>query len=233
MKRVMTMALEKARIINTEKDGKTIEVMFNPPSMSISSSNSYADLKSPGSNQEKQQFIKNNSDVLSVELFFDTTRTNSEVRDVVNPIIDLARVRKGAKEPPKLIFAWGAYVFDCVIISIDQTYDYFNSSGQALRATLKMKFRRVSPEDESDDAAPAKTGAKAVNAAKKAAKKTASKVVVQPNQNITCFCSCQSDWRPIAVENKIPNPHLISTDEYVGKELLVCSEENMSYSSNY
>jgi hypothetical protein len=211
------MPMERAKIINTEKDGKTIDVMFNPPSLNVVTSNSYADAKTPGSNQEKQQFIQNNSDIMSVEFFFDTTRTDTEVRDVVNPILDLAKVPKGAKVPPKLKFAWGAYVFDCVIISIDQTYDYFNSYGQALRATLKVKFRSIEPVDET-----------AIEPAKPAQKAPAKKKVVKPKQDITCFCEDPKDWRPVAEVNNIDNPNLVSTNAMVGEEL-ICKEENMSH----
>ena len=210
------MPLEKAMIINPAKPKEPHKVIYNPPSLKIASSNTYADLKNPGGALDKQQFVKNNCDVLTVDLFFDITRQPldpenptklyTDVRELVNPILALAKVPKDKKEPPKLKFAWGQFSFDCVIISIDHTYDYFSSSGNALRATLNVKFRRVEPAA----AAPAK-----------AAADTAAKKVVEAGQDVVCFCADPKDWRSVCEANNIDNPFLVSSGEMVG-EALVC-----------
>ena len=260
------MPMEKAKIINTEKGGETIEVMYNPPSLKILSSNSYADAKTPGKNQDDTQYLGNNNDILTVELFFDTTRRGREpvevrgagassgslaglaagaaagaaggiaaggvsgaaagvagglvggaaasisadVRALVNPIMELAKMpvddtgKKATGDPPKLIFAWGAYTFDCVLISADQTYDYFNAEGQAQRATLALKFRRVKPTEGA--AAPVQaTQVKAVK-----------KETVKAGQDITSFCENPKDWRAVAVLNNMDNPNLVATGSMVG-----------------
>jgi len=200
------MAMEKAMIINTDNAGQKFEVMYNPPSLNITSSNSYADMNTPGGNQEKQQYIKGNSDVLSVELFFDTTRSGKNVRDEVDPILDLGRVTKGAKEPPKLKFAWGAYTFDCVILSIDHTYDYFNSSGQALRASLKIKFQRIEP-----------AGASANTSLSSSLFDVVKTEVLKVGQDLTGLCDVPTDWRKIAELNNIDNPLLVCAGDMVGQ----------------
>jgi phage protein U len=192
------MPIEKAKIVNTEKAGhEPIEVMFNPPSLKLNSSNSYADLKTPGGNQEQQQYIKTNPDTLTVELFFDTTRQGKDVTTVVNPIIELTKVSKATKEPPKLIFAWGEFSFPCVITSVDHLYDYFNSSGQALRAMLTVKFRRCEPEEKP--AEPVKS------AVKKVAQKATKTEVVKKGDNIMCFCVDPKDAKKVCELNGINN----------------------------
>lgn len=206
------MPLDKARIVKPGKTkNETIYVMFNPPSMKITSTNKYADQKTPGGSQEKQQFIKKNNDILAIDFFFDTTREGKDVSAKVEPILELAKVPKNAKEPPRLEFAWGNFSFPCIITSIEHTYDYFNSSGHALRATLSVKFLRCEPE-ESLDGEPA---------AKKAASKAAKTEVVKAGQDITCFCSNSSEWRKVAEQNNIDNPLLFDLGEMVGQSILV------------
>ena len=213
----VVLTMEKARIINKEKPGlEAIEVMFNPPTLKISSSNSYADSKTPGTDKkEKQQYIKTNSDMLTVELFFDTTRTNSDVRAVVQPILELTKVDKTTKEPPNLIFAWGSLNFDCIIISIDHSYEYFNSDGNAMRATLSVKFKSSEPKSAVKEE-PLKAAAKKVKT-----------VVVKAGQNCTCICEGKppEDWREIAELNELDNP--LASQELVGQTLYTPADNGL------
>ncbi|NLT57992.1 MAG: hypothetical protein GXX99_03420 [Clostridiales bacterium] len=202
------MPMEKAKIINTEQTGhRPIEVMFNPPLLEMSSSNSYADLKTPSKSQENQQFIKKNNDSLTVRLFFDTTREGVGVNTAVDPIIDLARVPKNAKQPPRLVFAWGEFNFPCVITSIDHKYDYFDSAGRALRAELVVKFQRCEPEAAAQEAPSPK------------AQKAEKQVTVKAGENLSCFCVDPKDWRAVALLNGIDNPLLFNQNEMVGMSI--------------
>ncbi|MCL2707217.1 MAG: hypothetical protein FWE97_03555 [Dehalococcoidia bacterium] len=206
------MPLTKAIIINTDKkEFEPITVMFNPPSLKVKSSNSYADPKIPGGAQDQQQFIKKDTDVLTVEFFFDTTRDGSDVSSAVNPILELAKVSKEKKEPPKLIFAWGDFNFPSIITSIDQTYDYFNSEGHALRATLVVTFLRCEPDNTSVQTTQAKSAApKAKPSIQVQAKQTLSDIAV-------CVCNDPAKWREIAEANSIDNPLLFNNGDMVGK----------------
>ena len=211
------MTVEKARIINKEKPGlDAIEVMFNPPSLKISSSNSYADSKTPGTDKEKQQYIKTNSDVLTVELFFDTTRTTDDVREAVKPILELAKVDKTTKEPPNLIFAWGSLSFDCIITSIDHSYEYFNSDGHAMRATLSVKFKSSEPKAEVKEGP------------LKSAKNKLKTTVIRAGQNCTCVCEGRDPekWRDVAELNGMDNPFTVK--DRVG-EILYTPADSGSY----
>lgn len=211
------MSIEKAVIKDLDNNNALHKVMYNPPSLQITSSNSYAETKTPGGKPEGGlQFIKNNSDILSVDLFFDSTHENGSVMPYIWPILNLAKVPSGKKQPPKVMFVWGDWDFEGVIISIDQTYDYFNSSGQAMRATLKIKIRSSLPEGEAE-------------APKPAAKKPVVKQVIQAGQNITCFCENPKDWQSVATTNNLDNPNLVSSGAMIGEEL-VCKEP-VNYSS--
>ena len=211
------MALEKAQIINTEDpNSKPIVVMYNPPELKITSSNSYADTKAPGESKEKKQFIGKNNDVLTVVLFFDGTRMDQKLREsvdpfgigiyaYVDPILKLGQIEKNKKTPPKLMFAWGSELFPCVILSIEQKYDYFDSTGCAQRAELTIKFQRHEPEEEKPAAKP---------------KAAANKATVKAGDDLTCFCYDPKEWRVVAVSNNIDNPLTCENGEMTGQSIM-------------
>jgi hypothetical protein len=143
------MSLVKALIINKDAQWYTpIVVMFNPNTLKVKTVTRYADLKTLNTEvTTKKQFIKPENDTLTVELFFDTTglTRNTPIGNIgvpvgglVKPILDLAKVAKGKSEPPKIIFAYSDFIFPGFIVSIDQTYEHFNSLGMAMRATLTL-----------------------------------------------------------------------------------------------
>jgi len=220
------MGLDKARIIyeeetkdaaqvSTEATNKTtkkrIDVMFNPSSLKIRSATKYSDPK-PANVKETDpaklmldQFLRVENDILTVELFFDTTSEGINargVRSVVQPILDLAKTPKGGDLPPKLVFAWGDFDFPCVISSIDQTYDYFDSAGRALRATLAITFLGYEAEEkekkEEDKTTPP--------AGKDEKDKTQIKDGEKPPEVATRTTGDPTEWRQVYEAKGIDNP---------------------------
>ena len=200
----------KAEIHYQDKSKEHVTVMFNPEQMTCATSNNYADTKAPGDGKEKKQFVGKNTDTLTVTLFFDITRVNvaainkalaekadpseayikspsskelekKSVREVVKPIIEMSKIAKGAKTPPKLNFTWADYMFPCVILSIEQKYDYFDADGYAKRAELTVKFQRYEPEAQP--------------AAGKAKDLVNNKVITEAMDH-TCVCEeAPKEWR--------------------------------------
>ncbi|MCL1905381.1 MAG: hypothetical protein FWG06_00055 [Clostridiales bacterium] len=218
------MGLEKARIIieNEKKDQEQgankeqkknvrIDVMYNPASLKIKSGAKYSDPKETNTKEkELQQFLGGVNEILSVELFFDTTREGINARDVrtvVMPILNLVKIPKGGKNPPKLVFAWGGFNFPCVISSIDHTYDYFNSAGQALRATLAITFlgrgQEDKPPEEEKPAADTQT------------KEAKIKDGERPPEAAERLTGDQKEWRPVYEQKEIDNP--LDNNEAAGK----------------
>jgi hypothetical protein len=211
------MPLAKALIINKDQtDFQPINVMYNPPSLKIKSNNLYADYKTASDKGKwAPQFIRNENDLLTVELFFDTTRDDSDVSKVVKPILDLAKMPKNASSPPKLVFAWGEFSFPCIITSIDQTYDYFDSSGRALRATLTIVFLGYDPEAQVEEKLDA-------SAAKEKTKKQTKVKTGDTVQTLAMdLTGDPKSWRQVALENDIDNPLSLKTGEMVGQTVSV------------
>ena len=213
------MALEKARIINLENPNSTdISVMFNPPELKIKSSNNYADTKAPGDSKEKKQFVGRNNDVMTVVLFFDATRMDEATKNkmdpyglgaraYVNPILELGKIEKDKKKPPQLAFAWGMEYFPCVILSIEQKYEYFDSSGIAQRAELTIQFQYHDPEEEKAPAAQTKPAAK--------------KATVKAGEYAASFCADPKDWRGVCTQNNINNPFTFENGAMVGQIIMI------------
>jgi len=194
---------------------KYIEVMFNPSSLKIRSATKYADTKAYnvnfGATEAMKQFLQVETEVLTVDLFFDTTRDGAKakpVREKIMPLLKLARAPDGATDntPPKLKFAWGDLVFHCFITSIEQTYDCFNSSGQALRATLNITFLGYDENwKKADKSADTTTNTTPANPATKE-----EGVKIQdgenPPQASTRLTGEPTNWKPICDANGIINP---------------------------
>ena len=214
------MAMEKAHIYNADDPkGKTITVMFNPPELKISSSNNYADTKSPGDSKDKKQFVGGNNDTMTVTLFFEYSRLEGEervkadqagsgIRYVTDPIIALARIPKDKKIPPKLVFYWGnEFYFPCVILSIEQKYEYFDSSGNPLRAELTVKFQRHEP------AMPAALGLMTTRITKKMTN-------VLAGMDHTSLSKTPTDWRKAEIfANGSSDPMSFQNESMVGTNI--------------
>ena len=136
------MALTKAVIIN--KDAAVplpIPVMFNPPSYSLTKSNQFAEIRIPGLPSTILQYVSGDARTLSTELFFDTTDTGLDVRMRTAAITSLTKPEATTQAPPRLLLMWGSLVFQCVLLSVREEYEHFDSLGMPLRARLQVEFK--------------------------------------------------------------------------------------------
>jgi nucleoid-associated protein YgaU len=136
------MALTKAVIIN--KDAAVplpIPVMFNPPNYSLTKTNQFAEIRIPGLPSTILQYVSGDAKALSTELFFDTTDTGVDVRSRTAAISNLTKPELITQAPPRLLLLWGSLVFQCILISVREEFDQFNSRGMPLRARLHVEFK--------------------------------------------------------------------------------------------
>jgi len=136
------MPLTKALIVNTDAIiPLPIPVMFNPPEYRITKTNTFAEVGIPGLGSSLLQFVKGNSETLSMDLFFDTTDLGVDVRVFTELVVSLTSMNAQTHAPPKLIFIWGSLIFPCVLESVTQQFDYFNTIGMPLRAKLTVSLK--------------------------------------------------------------------------------------------
>jgi contractile injection system tube protein len=125
-----------------------MEVQYNPTQYSISKSAQIAEIAIPGLDAPIQQFIRGQTEKLSVELLFDTTAKGmgagaTDVRTLTGPMYELVRIQPQTHAPPRLRVTWGpsGLSFRAIAESIDQKFVLFSPEGIPLRATLTMTFR--------------------------------------------------------------------------------------------
>lgn len=137
-------------------------VQFNPTELTFNKSAQFAEIAIPGLDQPVLQFIRGNTETLSVELFFDTTDEGMNdsvmsVTDKVNQFYTLVKQDPDTHAAPRCCFYWGPppsheqqgknpvsyapYYFTCVVESIDRKFQLFSPEGTPLRARLTVKLR--------------------------------------------------------------------------------------------
>lgn len=200
------MAFEKAviKVLEGKNKDKEIKVLYNPNSYTIQSSVKYSAKQATGT-EPKNQYVCNDNQTLTMELFFDTSLTNEDVRKYSDPILGLMEIDSELHRPPKCSFIWGPRSggqgnFEGLLTDVTQKYTMFYTSGVPVRATLNVTFRSdVDIQDQSKK----KT--------QNSADRTKQQVLNQGEQLWMLAEKEYEDpgqWREIARANNIDNPRL-------------------------
>jgi hypothetical protein len=149
------MALEKAVIMNVDKQGQDLTVLFNPKEYSIQKSVQWEPHKAPGLDLPEQQFTSGNPAVLTVELFFDTYETKDDVKaKYTDALLKLATVDETIHRPPLVMFQWGSQKFKGVIESLSLRYTMFLPSGKPCRAVANLSIKEAKTAKEQVEEKP-------------------------------------------------------------------------------
>jgi Contractile injection system tube protein len=172
----MLLTLLKAQIQRLKPDG-TIDgapfpVQFNPSEYSLSKGTQIAEIPIPGLDQPILQFVRGQTETLSLDLFFDSTEDgmgpgSTPVTIKTDQFYELIKIDRDTHAPPLLRFMWGqdgfaganfdgnwssqarTNGFQCVVESIKQRFTLFSSEGTPLRAVLSVALREYySLEDQ-------------------------------------------------------------------------------------
>ena len=175
-----TGELEKAQILVHDQNGiiqreNPIKALFNPNQYSIEKSNTFASMQVPGRESSIIQFVRGESETLSLELFFDTYtyESSKDVREYTNKIRNLLNIDKELHAPRICSFVWGqGTYFTGVIERATVTYTMFLNNGKPVRAKMNLTFRQYqkTEKEEARLASPDKT--------KTTASKTFRKIIV-------------------------------------------------------
>lgn len=153
------MALVKAMIEIEPSDRgpgllPLIPVQFNPGEYTLAKVAQIAEIAIPGIDSPILQFVRGQTQTLSMELFFDTTEAGMgeaaiDVRTLTEPVFQLVKIQPRTHAPPRIRFFWGAGLFFRAIIeSIQQKFTLFNPLGIPLRATLTVSFKEYQTLEE-------------------------------------------------------------------------------------
>lgn len=196
------MPLKKASIV-IEGSNESIEVLFNPSEYSIEKENKYAYHKMPGLSASIPQFISGEASTLSMELFFDSYETRSDVRDHTRRIYALLDVDSDTHSPPICKFIWGSVIFRGLMEKISQRFTMFLDSGIPVRAILNIQMRSWQTVNEQLQEIP-----------RQSSDRTKQRVLKQDEQLWMLAAREYEDpgkWREIAIANGIDNPRLVQS----------------------
>jgi hypothetical protein len=163
------MPLAKLTISDTSGQASPlpdVEAQFNPTELTVTASASYAEVAVPGLRQPLLQFIRGETRVLTAELFFDGTDTQTKVVNKVTdpgtassapppqggPCQDVAALRAYTEiaselhAPPVCTVSWGQQLsFVGVITNLQEKYTVMAEDGQFLRARVSITVKSYVP----------------------------------------------------------------------------------------
>src|ERR1043165_3342347 len=126
---------------------KEIRAQFNPAEYSMAKGAQIAEIAIPGIDSPILQFVRGQTQTLSMELFFDTTQFGMgeaavDVRTITDLMFQLVKIQSNTHAPPRIRFIWGAGLnFRAIVENIAQKFTLFNPLGIPLRATLTVGFK--------------------------------------------------------------------------------------------
>ena len=146
---------------------EAIEVQYNPTELSYDKSAQFAEIAIPGLDAPLQQFVRGQTEKLTLELFFDTTdqgmgKGATSVTTLTDRIYQLVKIEPTRHAPPICTFVWNDQFpgsslgrrrrasgnqrrngFTCVVESVKQKFTLFSPEGVPLRATLDGGAARI------------------------------------------------------------------------------------------
>jgi len=144
-------------------------VQYNPTEFSLDKGVQLAEINIPGLDSPLLQFVRGQTEKLTVELFFDTSDSGTgldavSVTVLTDSIYSFVKIEPDGHAPPIVTFAWGPvfpglalpvqtgnqrrFAFRGVVESCRQKFTYFSAIGVPLRATLSLSLREYKTLDE-------------------------------------------------------------------------------------
>jgi len=137
-----------------EKPGSRVPVQFNPETLKVTFANQVVPPKSEGggdqSDTSRIQYVGKGTSKLSVQLWFDVTSDPPESGGSVDDVRQLTsrvayfitphEVAANQFVPPAVRFAWGSFLFDGIVESLDESLEFFSPEGKPLRASVSLSI---------------------------------------------------------------------------------------------
>jgi nucleoid-associated protein YgaU len=144
--------------------GPPLEVQFNPTEFTLNKAAQIADINIPGLDMPVLQFVRGQTETLTLDLLFDSTEQGTgggatSVTERTDKFYQLIKIDRKLHAPPVLRFVWGgtsfpgskftgdwssqsrADGFHCIVESVRQRFTLFSPEGVPLRATLSVALR--------------------------------------------------------------------------------------------
>lgn len=220
-------------LFSVEKAGGTTEsayVQFNPNSLTFEKSPKVAEIAIPGLDAPLRQFVRGQSETMTVELFFDSTDFGTgasavSVTTISDKFYSLIKIDPKTHATPICTFQWGKRFpgdsltmgtekqrrsgFRGVVTKVKQEYGLFSPEGIPLRNVMTLTMDEYRSLDDQ-----------LKHLGLESADHTKSHVVAEGETVASIAAQCldqPSQWRTIADANGIADPRRIA----VGTPLVV------------
>lgn len=150
---------------DVKSGGKVVEVQFNPESLKLTYANQIqtqpngsSNSRPPTGNQSQgtpaRQFVGAGTTKLAVQLWFDVSAATAapfmvdDVRRITAQVLYFMKPKPAAtgardaaqRTPPGVRFAWGSFLFDGIVESVEENVEFFSNTGKALRASMTLNL---------------------------------------------------------------------------------------------
>src|SRR4051794_18962369 len=115
--------------------------MYNPEELRLDQGTTFAEVPVPGLDTPPIQYVRGRPRTLSMELFFDSYESGSDVRAHTAPIVAMLDKVPQTQAPPVLLFSLGRLQLTCVLVEAGQRFTMFLRSGTPVRCTMSVKFQ--------------------------------------------------------------------------------------------
>lgn len=138
------------KITFVPEKGAPVTAQYNPKEIGLDKAVPWTKGKNSKSNTPDLEFTSADGRSLTVELFFDTYETGSDVHaQYVAPLLKMTEVMgEGSEEekrPPMVKVSWGTLpAFQGVLESVSTKFTMFTSAGIPVRATCSCKLKEAS-----------------------------------------------------------------------------------------
>lgn len=203
--------------------GDPLIVNYNPTEYTLNKGAQLAEIAIPGLDSPILQFVRGQTETLSLDLFFDTTEAGMDdsavsVTTVTDQFYQLIKIDGTTHAPPIVFFSWGMqfpgqrpyasmglgtgsqqrHGFKCVVESVRQRYTLFSPQGIPLRATLTVSLKEYKTLAEQI----AEINAQSAN--------HSNTHLVQAGETLAQISASvyndPTQWRAIANQNNLLNP---------------------------
>ena len=196
--------LTKASLTELKPDGSegtSVEVQFNPLSLKVTYSNQMSSGDQAGGSPK--QFVGSSTMKMTMELWFDTTDSADDVRDKTRAVAyfitpkDETQEGKNVKMTPRVKFAWGSFLFEGLMDSMDENIEFWSETGVPKRASATLSFseQSIKPELRSNR-----------NASAAGQTPTATPQVGETMQALASRSGAGNRWQDLARANGVDNP---------------------------
>jgi LysM repeat protein len=151
---------------------QTVNVQFNPTEFTLNKAAQLAEIAIPGLDAPLIQFVRGQTETLSLDLYFDSTEEDARMDLEAKPVTvktdafyQLIKIERSTHAIPVLLLEWGGTAFpgaqlteewvsqsrtafQCVVESVRQKFTLFNPRGAPLRATLTVQLKEYKSLDQ-------------------------------------------------------------------------------------